>query len=93
VQRVWTDEAWEDVTLRRPGDSNGFVKVGPVLERMGVVRECYVGRSRVRLMRQADVMRAVGEMVARDKGALLCDEPACERCDEARRMIEEAARC
>jgi aminoglycoside 3-N-acetyltransferase len=89
-QKVWDGGKWTDVTLRRPGDSNGFVKVGPVLERMGAVREVYVGRSRFRLMRSGDVMRAVAEMVARDTGALLCDDPSCERCAEARRMIAEA---
>lgn len=93
VQKVWRDGAWAETTLRRPGDSNGFVKVGPALEKMGAVRECYVGASRFRLMRSADVMRAVAELVSRDKGALLCDEPTCGRCDEARRMIGEAARC
>lgn len=93
LQKVWDGEKWTEVRLRRPGDSNGFVKVGPVLERMGVVREGYVGQSRFRLMRQGDVMRAVAEMVAQDKGALLCDDPVCERCNEARRMIEEAKRC
>jgi hypothetical protein len=49
--------------------------------------------SRFWLMRQEDVMRAVGEMVARDKGALLCDEAECERCEEARKMIREAEGC
>ena len=87
VQRVWGGGTWRDVTLRRPGDSNGFVKVGPVLERMGVVREAYVGRSRFRLMRSDDVMRAVTMMVGADPGALLCDDPACDRCNEARTMI------
>lgn len=89
VQKVWQGTDWVDVTLRRPGDSNGFVKVGPLLERMGAVRECYVGKSRIRLMRSADVMRAVGELVENDKGALLCDDVACDRCAEARRMIAE----
>ena len=90
VQRVWDGGTWRDVTLRRPGDSNGFVKVGPVLERMGVVREGFVGRSRFRLMRSDDIMRAVGSMVRDDPAALLCDDPACDRCAEARRMIAEA---
>src|SRR5205085_6581084 len=48
TQRVWAGDAWTDVTLRRPGDSNGFVKVGPVLERMGAVRETRLAGCRIR---------------------------------------------
>jgi aminoglycoside 3-N-acetyltransferase len=91
VQKVWREGQWTEITLRRPGDSNGFVNVGPVLEQMNAVKESYVGQSRFRLMRSQDVVRAVGQMVKQDKGALLCDEPHCQRCIEARQMIIAAA--
>ena len=81
------DGRYADVTVRRPGDSNGFIKLDAPLRARGAIRDGVVGAARLMLMRAADVVATAAEMLRRDPAALLCDNPACERCTHARGMV------
>jgi aminoglycoside 3-N-acetyltransferase len=81
-----------EVTVRRPGCSNGFNVVGDTMRQMGSVRETTVGRSAFQLMRSGDVMAVASGMLARDPAALLCHLPDCDRCAWARERIAAKTR-
>ena len=78
-----------EVTLRRPGCSNGFNAVEEPLRRAGKIRETQVGNATLMLMRAADIVAAASELLRRDWAALLCDAPDCDRCIWARQRILE----
>jgi aminoglycoside N3'-acetyltransferase len=81
-----------EVTVRRPGCSSGFNIVDHPLRAANQVRDATVGRSRLMLMRAADVVAVATEMLRRDWGALLCNKPDCDRCAWARQQISERSR-
>ena len=81
------DGRYADVTVRRPGDSMGFGKLDAPLRARGAIRDGRVGDARLMLMRSRDVVATASEMLKRDPAALLCDDPACERCTQARATI------
>jgi aminoglycoside 3-N-acetyltransferase len=81
-----------EVTVRRPGCSNGFNVVGDTMRQMKTIRETVVGKSTLQLMRAGDVMAVASGMLARDPAALLCRQPDCERCAWARERINAKSR-
>lgn len=82
------DGSNEEVTVRRPGHSGGFNKIDPLLRAAGKLRETTVGQSRFTLIGGHDLVAAAQSMLRRDPAALLCDDPSCERCGEARAMLD-----
>ena len=81
-----------EVTVRRPGCSNGFNVVGDALRQMGLIRETTVGQSTLMLMRAGDIVSVASGMLARDPAALLCHLPDCDRCAWARERINAKSR-
>ncbi|MDQ3439640.1 MAG: AAC(3) family N-acetyltransferase [Planctomycetota bacterium] len=81
-----------EVTVRRPGCSNGFNVVGDTLRQMGLIRETTVGLSTLMLMRAGDIIAVASGMLARDPAALLCHLSDCERCAWARERINAKSR-
>jgi aminoglycoside 3-N-acetyltransferase len=76
-----------EVTVRRPGCSNGFNAVDAPLRRVGQIREARVGSATLMLMRAKDIVAAASELLRQDSAALLCDDADCERCTWARERI------
>jgi aminoglycoside 3-N-acetyltransferase len=72
--------------VRRPGHSAGFNKLDAPLRAADQVRNTMVGRAKLMLIRAADIVARARAMLQHDPAALLCDDTACERCAEARRI-------
>lgn len=68
----------------------GSNKIDPPLRGKGAIREANVGAVRLMLMRAADVVRVARELLRADPAALLCDDPGCERCRQARVLLGKA---
>jgi aminoglycoside 3-N-acetyltransferase len=81
-----------EVTVRRPGCSNGFNAVGDAMRQMRLIRETTVGQSNLMLMRAGDIVSVASDMLARDPAALLCHLPDCDRCAWARERINAKTR-
>jgi aminoglycoside 3-N-acetyltransferase len=79
--------AWRSVT-KTTKCSDGFVKIGPHLERAGVVHHGTVGDAPAQLLRARDVVRVVAEVVTRAPTALLCDDPECVHCPTSRALLQ-----
>ena len=75
---------------RAPGHSNGFLKIEPILERSGIIKETTIGEARVQLMKGRDVVNLACRELKRYPAAFLCDNPDCLSCSEAREMIRKA---
>jgi aminoglycoside 3-N-acetyltransferase len=89
---VRRDGRVEEVVLRRPGcsDAWGSVIDAPLRTRNAII-DGRLGNARVMLMRSHDVVDATVELLRRDPAALLCNQPQCDACITARRMLCSAA--
>jgi aminoglycoside 3-N-acetyltransferase len=87
VQTIIDGDRTREVTLRRPGRSNGFFKIDVPLRERGAVIDGLVGAAPSMLMRANDIVETASEMLRNDPTALLCDDPACESCVESRLLI------
>ena len=67
--------------------SDGFVKLGPVLERSNVIHRGRVGQAECQLLRSRDIVRVVCELLAGEPAALLCDDPGCVHCPASRAAL------
>jgi aminoglycoside 3-N-acetyltransferase len=81
------DGTVEETTVRRPGHSGGFNKLDAPLRAAGHVRETTVGKAKLTLVGGHDLVATAQAILRRDPTALLCDDPACERCAHARAML------
>lgn len=72
-----------------PTDSAGFTVVGDELQRRGQLRRCRLGDAEVLRFAARDGLGAAADLLRYDPAALLCREPTCEVCAEARRAIGE----
>ena len=70
-----------------PGCSENFGVVGERLQSKGQLQEGKVGNADSALMFGQDVIRCVGELLAEDPACLLCRQPACPFCPEARQVL------
>jgi len=61
-----------------PGCSLGFAQAAPLLE--DITRQVQVGAAKVRALPLRPMVDRVIAMIEEDAEALLCDDPACERC-------------
>lgn len=91
AQRACGNDVTE-VTVGRPGCSNGFNIVDGPIRRTGQLRETTVGRSTLMLMHAGSVVAAASELLRRDRAALLCRLNDCDRCAWARQRITEQPR-
>ena len=80
----------EEVELRRPGCSEAWdAALDPPLRAAGAIREGKVGAARLLLMRARAVVEVTAELLRAGPEALLCDDPQCEACNIARRMLDK----
>jgi len=87
--RVVTANGMVEVTLRRPGCSDAWDPVlDPPLRNAGAITEGRLGNARLLLMRSRDVVKVASDLLRRNPEALLCDQPSCEACAIARRMLQ-----
>lgn len=75
-----------------PGCSGGFNVVQDELASRGQLVTGTVGDARSYLMLGEHVLQATCDLLARDPGALLCDDAGCAFCSAARRCCDEAMR-
>jgi aminoglycoside 3-N-acetyltransferase len=65
-----------------PGCSRGFEAIA---RRAGpFTREAVIGLARVRRLPLRDLLRAAEALIRMEPNSLLCDDPACERCNAVR---------
>jgi aminoglycoside 3-N-acetyltransferase len=87
VQTIIEGDLRREVTVRRPGRSNGFYKIDAPLRAGGAIIDGKVGAAPSMLMRAADIVDTARDMLQKDLTALLCDDPTCESCQESRMLI------
>jgi hypothetical protein len=75
-----------------PGHSGAFGRIEKPLKARGAIRESRIGPSLVRLMRAKDIVAVAVKMLKKDQAALLCDDPNCSRCMDAKEQIAQAER-
>lgn len=73
--------------IRRPGCSQGFDQIAESLETAGAIRQTHIGSSFVQLMSAGSIIKAATELTQEDPTALLCEQPDCQACAEARAMV------
>jgi aminoglycoside 3-N-acetyltransferase len=85
---VQADGSIADVTIRRPGCSDAWGPViDPPLRARGAIVAGTLGQARVMLMRSKTVVDVTANLLRADPAALLCHQPGCEACNQARRML------
>jgi aminoglycoside N3'-acetyltransferase len=84
--------AIDEVTLRRPGCSDVWDAVlDAPLRARGAVTVGRLGAAKLQLMRSRAVVEATVQLLRQNPAVLLCDRAGCDACDQARRMIRQAA--
>ncbi|MDH7601420.1 MAG: AAC(3) family N-acetyltransferase [Armatimonadota bacterium] len=73
--------------VRRPGCSRGFGVLEGLLRERGQLAETQIGKCAAKLIKARDVVEAALEMLRNDPESLLCKQPDCGTCAEARAMI------
>ena len=92
VQTIIDGDRRFEVTVRRPGRSNGFFKIDAPLRARGAIIDGRVGDAPSMFMRADDIVQTALGMLRNDVTALLCDDSACEICMESRTLIAKAAK-
>lgn len=86
---VLADELEMRVPLRHPpGCSRAFGAVERPLRVRGAIRDGRVGGALAQLVRGEDVVETTVALLREEPAALLCTDPQCYRCTEARKRIE-----
>lgn len=65
-----------------PGCSQGFERAAPLLE--DITRRAVIGSAVVRALPLRPMVERLAALIHEDELALLCDDPACERCADIR---------
>lgn len=73
--------------IRRPGCSRGFDVIEESLEVRKAIKETLIGNCAAILTDARSVVDAAIEILKADPEGLLCDDPECESCAEARAML------
>ncbi|WP_255171478.1 AAC(3) family N-acetyltransferase [Natrononativus amylolyticus] len=76
------------VETARVGCGKGFSALEPLADDAGVLRRGHIGRAPAQLMDGDAIIEAALEALEDDPGFLLCAEPDCWWCPEARERIE-----
>lgn len=74
--------------VQTPGCAKGFHVVDEELDRRDKLVRPVFGRASTLLMKADDVIAVARDMIAKNRAALLCDEPACRFCPHARACLE-----
>ena len=73
----------------RPGCSKGFNIVDNLVRRTPSWRSTVIGKAECQIMSAIDVVACATSLLEKDKSALLCNEPLCEWCLNAREIVEK----
>lgn len=73
----------------RPGCSKGFNIVDNLVRRTPSWRSTVIGKAECQIMSAIDVVSCATSLLKKDKSALLCNEPLCEWCLNAREIVEK----
>lgn len=65
-----------------PGDSSGFQELAPIVRPFTIMGT--IGDARIQRIPARELLGAVETALRRNPNALLCDNPSCERCADAR---------
>lgn len=75
-----------------PGCSRSFGSIEASLRQRAVIKDGAIGKALVQLMPGQAVIDSTVEILQQDAAALLCSDPACYRCSQARvRIVGEGA--
>ncbi len=74
-----------------PGCSEAFGAVEGEMRRRGFIHDRMVGGASMQLMRGADLISTVVDLLQDDPTLLLCTSTACSRCPDARAMLASSA--
>jgi aminoglycoside 3-N-acetyltransferase len=88
--RLWDGRVVRVRNLNSPGCSDQFVRADPVFERAGIVREAYVGLSRIRAMPAGPVVDIAAGLVRGDPRFFLNEPGHCDWCRRANLKLTEA---
>jgi aminoglycoside 3-N-acetyltransferase len=89
-EALFVDESGQIRTLaiyECPGCSKGFPRIEGPVRSQGRLREGRVGQARAQLVRAADLLLTVQELVRADPAFLLCPQGTCPACDVRRIAI------
>ena len=78
------------VETSRVGCGKGFPSLEPVADRAGVLTRGRVGAADAQLMDGEAILSIASDALADDSGFLLCPDPECWWCPDARRTLEPA---
>lgn len=67
--------------------SDGFVALGPPLERAGAIHRGRVGDAPAQLLRSRALVEVATALLSADPTALLCPDPECVHCPTSRRVL------
>ncbi|OPX23648.1 MAG: hypothetical protein B1H04_03485 [Planctomycetales bacterium 4484_123] len=73
-----------------PTDSIAFIKVQEAMEAQGKIHHCKVGDAECLKFNALEVLNLAVQMCRADPAVLLCENPRCPVCPEARRICQEA---
>ncbi|NIA31217.1 MAG: hypothetical protein GWP06_15075, partial [Actinobacteria bacterium] len=71
-----------------PGDSVTFIKIQQEMERKKIMHRGKVGMADSILASGAEIINTSLEMLEKDSGILLCDNPDCPVCPKSKKMIK-----
>lgn len=88
VKIVEDDGSISAMKVRRAGCSLGFYKIENFLDE-SKINKVKIGNSNLQYFLAQDVIKTAVGMLMQDQEALLCDNPDCYACNEARAMIRQ----
>lgn len=89
---VVTPDGEIEVEIKQPsGCSKAFGAIEQALRERGAIRDGMIGDAVSQLMTGQEVISAVVEQLSRDPAGLLCTDPCCYRCTQARLSINRKA--
>jgi len=74
----------------RPGCSKGFNIIDSLVRGTTSWRSIVIGRAECQIMSAIEVVSCAALLLEKDKSALLCNEPLCEWCLNAREIVEKS---
>lgn len=84
------DDGLETVETAVVGCGKGFTAFGRIADEEGILSEGEIGAARSKLLDGRDVIRLARSVLEERPGFLLCEEPDCWWCPDARRALETA---
>ena len=85
--RRWDGQVVDVCHSESPGCSEVFVKAEPIFREKGLIRETCVGRARLMVLRAANTIDVVRDLVARDPLYFLNDASHCDWCRRANLQV------